>query len=199
MVQREYGVEPLGLFRFAGASFDGLMALLESRLSFASNPSELASIAKLIRTSEDEYITSIEQYEFVSHTFTPQNCEDFDRIRKREAERLILLSRKLLDDLEDANKIFVYKSDPTASRAKIDALSAALRGFGPNSLLWVTPEEKGKPRGFVEELSEGLMRGYIDRFALYDGSLEISRAVWGTVCENAHAIWLRRRGPKAVH
>jgi hypothetical protein len=198
MAQREHGVEPLGLFRFATISLDGLIAILESGLSFARSPESVNAVIELRSSGADEFIISVEQYDFRFHTFVSEHRADIDKVRDFESKRLTLLARKLLDDLEDSRKIFVYKSHPTAPREKIDALVACLRRFGPNSLLWVTTPEPDRPAGFVETLGDGLMRGYIDKFALYDRSPDISRSAWGALCREAYALRRHQLMPAAA-
>jgi hypothetical protein len=185
-VQRRFGVEPLGLFRFAATSIDGLISALESRLNFALAPGAI----ELTRTLEGEYVVIIEQYGFQFHTFLAGNNVSLERVKDFEARRLALLSRKLIEDLEEASKIFVYKSQPTAPREKIDALVACLRSFGPNHLLWITTEEPGRPAGFVETLSDGLMRGHVDKFSLYENSFDLTLNIWEALCQNAYSLWL---------
>ena len=193
LTQRALGAEPLGLCRFAGTSIDGLIAAFESQLEIMRSPATLTAAIDLSRTMQPgNYDVSIAHYGFSYHTFIAKDEVDIAQVAAFETKRVALLSRKLIEDLEDASKILVYKSKPTAPRAKIDALVACLRRYGPNTLLWVTYEEPGRPCGFVEELDDGLMRGYIDRFALWEGSFDISVTSWETICRNAYALW---RGP----
>jgi hypothetical protein len=145
---------------------------------------------------EREWIVNIARYGLSYHTFIENQDVAVDEVLGFEVKRLALLSRKLLEDVEDASKIFVYKSRVTAPRARIDALVACLRGFGPNTLLWVTTAEAGKPSGLVEQLGDGLMRGYIDRFAIYEDSPDISVTAWETLCRKAYALW--RAQPERV-
>jgi hypothetical protein len=193
LAQRALGSEPLGLCRFAGTSLDGLIAAFGSRLDVMRSPAQLNAAVALSHPRDGDCIVSIPGYGLSYHTFIGKDDANIAQLAAFETRRIALLSRKLLEDLEDANKIFVYKSNPPAPRAKIDGLVACLRSFGPNCLLWVTTAAPGRPAGFVERLDDGLLRGYIDRFALDENSFDISVTAWETLCRNAHGLWLAGR------
>jgi hypothetical protein len=191
MVQRKLGAEPLGLFRFAGISIGGLIEAIDSRLDILRSPERLAAEMVLEPTGHREVFVHIRPYQLVCHTWITVDQCDLDEVRAFELRRIALLARKFIDDLEDAGKILVFMSRETAPRAMIDRLVDSLRRFGPNTLLWVTPREPGRPAGTVERLREGLMRGYVDTFSL--SAEDASPAGWKALCGNAYNLW-RNRG-----
>lgn len=184
-VQRQFKADPLDLFRFAGASAAQIAAALDDRLASVCNPQNLkltfdGGYAGIYQSGLPELTVHIEPHEFRFHGGGLPVGIPFDEVKAAQSKRLSFLSRKLLEDLDDAERIFIYKS-ADANQAEIGQLHAALRRFGPNLLLWVTLPDKGKMAGSVEILDEGLMRGYIDRFAP-ESMTNISQAIWLRIC-----------------
>jgi hypothetical protein len=60
-----------------------------------------------------------------------------EAIRRREARRLPLLRRKLVEELEAGRKIFVYHGMAPLTEAQAGMLCTAMRAYGPTTLLWV--------------------------------------------------------------
>jgi hypothetical protein len=72
-----------------------------------------------------------------------------------------------MGDLRSEEKILVRKGDDTATLSDAQRLQGALRKYGSNTLLWVVQEDGAHERGLVEVVGDGLLRGYIDRFAAH--------------------------------
>jgi hypothetical protein len=115
-------------------------------------------------------------------------------MRDQEATRLKFLRRKFVDELDAGEKIFVFKRGSPVPEAEILPLFMALNKRRPNTLLWVVPEEPGRPAGTVEVLMNGLLKGYIDRFAPQDNAHDFSFEAWVRLCVHA---WLLNRLLKA--
>jgi hypothetical protein len=100
-----------------------------------------------------------------------------------------LLRRKLLKDIGDARRIFVYTSaDPSFGENEMHHLHHALRAIGPASLLCVTlrkPRDAALP---AERLADGLYLGYLKKFVLTVGPLE----EWLALC--SHVLTLHYGG-----
>ena len=122
----------------------------------------------------------------------------FDRMYASACRRLQFLSRKLIEDLEEGNKIFVFRlTDRQLSEAELGRLHAAMRSYGDNTLLYVRYEDAGHPNGTVELAGPGLMIGYIDRFKVTptgEISAAPATASWLKVCQNAWELWGSLRG-----
>jgi hypothetical protein len=56
----------------------------------------------------------------------------------------------------------------------------------------VTVATDRHPAGSVEYISDGLMRGYIERLAPHDDIMSYSPEAWRTLCANAYATWHRQ-------
>jgi len=184
-VQRQFSADPLDLFRFSSASAEQIAAAIDDGFESFRKPENLSltfdgGYVGIYESGLPELTVWIEPYGFRFHGGGLPVGVRFDEVKAAQSQRLNLLARNLIDDLEDAERIFVYKS-ATATRAGVDRLHAALRRLGPNILLWVTLPEEGREPGSVEMLGEGLMRGTIDRFASLSMK-DISNVTWLKIC-----------------
>jgi tetratricopeptide (TPR) repeat protein len=186
-VQRHYGVEPLGLLRFAYSKFDALLAALDDRF---------AAIGTLEDTGferwQDETILSMKKYGLIFHTFVyqdelaaPGKREAFEQQQRR---RLTFLKNKLIADLEEPRKIFVYSNDQFTAAADVARLFAALCAYGPNSLLYVRPADADHPPGTVEPLQAGLFAGYYERLTDFLKGEQPPFALWRQLCARTYRL-----------
>jgi hypothetical protein len=109
--------------------------------------------------------------------------------------RLRFLKDKLIDDLESASKIFVYKvTVRTLDANELNILYRRIREYGPGTLLYVAKEDETNPNGTVRVLDDGLMVGYIDNFASTrpGGRITAVTGSWLAICQQAHRIWSER-------
>ena len=162
LAQRRCGAEPLGLLRFASAPLPVLLAGLKVRFEGVGDPDQIE-----IRVSgnSQEYLVSDRRYGFLYHPWVLVGEADPEDIRRREEKRLPFLKRKLVDDLSEARKIFVYRGMRRLPQPLVLRLVAAMREYGPTTLLWVELQDDDHPAGTVEPMTAGLLKGYIDRFA----------------------------------
>lgn len=100
----------------------------------------------------------------------------------------------LLKDLRLGHRIFVLKRNEPLPLSEVMPLFQLLRQYGPNTLLWIEQAGNGQPPGTVEVVREGLMKGYIERFAPYDqADTAVDASVWLPVCRQAFAVWAGMR------
>jgi hypothetical protein len=135
-----------------------------------------------------EFMIHEQKYGLVYHTFVFEGQRSLWLMREQESARLKFLRRKFIEELQAAEKIFVYRYDGPVSEAEILPLLMALHRYGPATLLWVVQAEPGRPGGTVEVLMPGLLKGYIDRFAPGDNAHDLSFDGWMQVCANAYAL-----------
>jgi len=64
-------------------------------------------------------------------------------------------------------------------------LVSAMRAHGPTTLLWVELADQDHLAGSVEEMTAGLLRGNIERFAPPQNAHDFSLDAWIEVCHNA--------------
>jgi hypothetical protein len=185
LVQRRCGVDPLGLLRFASAPFPALLAALRARFEGIGDWDQIE-----VRISENgrEYLVFDKRYGFLYHPWVLVGEGSAETIRRREARQLPLLRRKLIEDLEQAGKIFVYHGMAPLSETQARELSVAMQAYGPATLLWVELYDEAHPAGTVESAGEGLLKGYIDRFAPGENAHDLSLAGWIALCRRAWAL-----------
>jgi len=182
LVQRRCGYEPLGLLRFASAPYGLLLRALRERFSGMAAPDMLA-----VELSENgrEYMVQDRRFGFLYHAWVKAGEAAPADIVKREHQRVPLLVRKLLEDLADGAKIFVYRSMIPLTEAQARDLAAAIRGCGPGTLLWLERADAAHPAGSVQWVAPGLLKGHIDRFAPGENAHDFSLDCWIEVCRSA--------------
>jgi hypothetical protein len=192
LVQRRLGAEPLGLFRFAHTTIDGLIAAFDTRFVALQSPDNIEVRYGQYPNGEFEYATSVPQYQFNNHAAYQSGNMSLDERRSKEMKRLNFLARNLIEDAESGRKVFVYKSNVPLAEERIKQLHRAIAVYGPCWLLWVTPATADWPAGRVDEVSAGFLRGSVDRFAPYEMANDSSVQGWRTVCRNAYLLWAAR-------
>ncbi|MGD0434551.1 MAG: hypothetical protein ABSA58_26015, partial [Acetobacteraceae bacterium] len=189
LVQRRCDAEPLGLLRFSGSFSNQIVRGIELEFEGIGEP---ADITPRLEGDEGrrEFMIHERKYGLVYHTFVYEGERAVELMRQQEATRLQFLRRKFVEELRAGEKIFVFKSAAAVTEAEILPLFMALNRNQSNTLLWVVPEEQGRPGGTVEVLMNGLLKGYIDRFAPVDNAHRFSFEAWVVVC--VHAFLLNR-------
>jgi len=193
LFQRRCDAEPLGLLRFSSTFMRNLIRGVEC--GFANLGEQSAIEPRLEGGTRKEFMIHEHLYGLVYHTFVYENERSVWLMREQEAARLKFLRRKFIEELEAAEKIFVYRHSATTSLEEVLPLHIALNRYGPATLLWVVPVASGRPPGMVEILLPGLMKGYIDRFAPQDNAHDLSFDGWLRLCANACVL---QRLQKAV-
>jgi hypothetical protein len=188
LVQRRCDIEPLGLLRFSSTFLRRLLTGLDRQFEGLGELDDIDP--RLEGEAPREYMIHEQKYGLVYHTFVYEGQRSIWLMREQEAARLKFLRRKFLEELEAAEKIFVYKRNMPVADEEILPLLLALRQHANNTLLWVVPAEPGRPSGTVEVVMPGLLKGYIDRFAPEDNAHDFSFEGWMKVCANA---WLLSR------
>jgi hypothetical protein len=183
LAQRRCGAEPLGLLRFASAPIERLLAALEHRFEGMGEEDQIE-----VRAAEDrsEYLVIDRRFGFLYHPWVLVDEAEPDHVRRREMTRLPFLRRKLLDDLREGEKIFVYHGMRPLTETEATRLFAALRAYGPGTLLWVELHDADHPAGSVEVVRPGLLKGHIDRFAPGENAHDLSLDCWIEICRNAY-------------
>lgn len=187
LVQRRCGAEPLGLFRFASAPLPNLLAALDARFAGLADSDNLD--VQLSETGR-EFMVEDRRFGLLYHAWVLADEMTPEQVGAREARRLPLLIRKLIEDLEQGDKIFVYHGMEPMTLDQASALSAMLGRYGNGTLLWVEPADREHAAGSVERLAPRLLKGYIDRFAPGDNAHDLSLGCWITICREA--VRLRR-------
>jgi hypothetical protein len=188
LAQRHFDAEPSSLLRWAGTDVPRLIAGLSS--GFAgfgeSDHTELvwSDAAGEYKLDDARYLRA--------HTWSPSRLSDpaaEAELRQGGLARLRLLRRKLLADIAQARRIFVYK-DTGPDSAAFRSIHAALRHIGPATLLYVRQATSEADVGRVDAPGDGLFIGHIDRFVLGEGPYD----VWHQLCETTLRLHRVGRG-----
>jgi hypothetical protein len=110
LVQSFAGAEPLGLLRWTMIEPQYLIEALESR--FEGVGSEEQTEVGFFSTQDPgnpEYITKDRRLKTIMHTFVYKKDMPEEKMLQQTCRRLTFLRRKMIQDLEDGDKIFVYK------------------------------------------------------------------------------------------
>lgn len=161
LVQRHFRAEPVSLLRWAGISLDALINGLDKRFVGLGDPEHTE-----LKVVHNEYLLDDLLYSTGMHTFLKPEMtrETPEELHRKMCRRQAFLGRKFIEDLEDPEHIFVFKSFKETSAERAKALHAAMRRYGPATLLFAV-EAGARPAGSVEEIQPGLFLGAIDRFS----------------------------------
>jgi hypothetical protein len=187
LFQRSCGAEPLGLLRFSTAWLQPVLRGLDTDFIGLGNPVHVDP--QLDANGRGEWVVYERQYSLRYHTYVWQNQATREQILEQESRKLGFLRRKLMEDVADGRKMFIYKrAIPPLPLEEVMPLFLALNRHAPNQLLWVVAADAEHSVGLVEEVVPGLLRGHIDRFAPGDMVPQLSVSGWLAVCANAFLL-----------
>jgi hypothetical protein len=109
----------------------------------------------LDNASNPEFMMHETLYRITYHTFRHRAEHDGANLLAQEPARLALLVRKLVEDLREGRKVFVFTSIATLEEAEVEPLFAALGRYGRNTLLWVSRADRHHLAGTLERLADG--------------------------------------------
>jgi predicted Zn-dependent protease len=191
--QRDCGAEPLGLLRWADMPYDMLLFTLRNHFEGVGSVEHSELFVSTNTGGRGEYCTVDRRGMMFMRSFVYEDQAPFEKMQVSAFNRLRFLTRKLIDDLEEGSKIFVFRlTDRNLTEQEVDDLHAAVRAYGNNTLLYVRYEDEAHPNGTVQAAKPGLLIGYMDRFKMArDGHLSSAppTASWLAVCRNAYALW----------
>ena len=183
IVQRLAGIEPLGLLRWANIPLPRLMQILSERFAGVGDP---ANTALELKTSEYHLVDL--RY-FGMHTFVNVGQTSEEEFFPKMCRRLRFLKDKLIEDLTEGEKIFVYKSTYTAPTiAEMRLLKAAIGRYGNATLLCVQrPPSPGLDQS-LEVVEDGLLAGYLSKLTPNPQAVRDYAADWFALCRETARI-----------
>jgi tetratricopeptide (TPR) repeat protein len=196
LVQRRFGAEPLGLLRFAGGTFDGLIAALASRFEKLGDP---ASTRLVVWDRRREYWVVDEHYGFKWHTFRYEHATDPDLLLTQQCQRIRFLRDKLVSDLGAGEKIIVHHSRQPLTMVQIWRLYSALELFGPNVLLSLHPHHAGDGSSNVRVMTDRLFVANSPRVRVscewhWPGDIaQVPYEEWWNICDATDHLLAGRR------
>jgi hypothetical protein len=183
LVQRRVGVEPLGMFRFAGAPLRHLIRAMQARFEGIAAPDQIR-----IQPENGEYMVKLTKYDFLYHADVKVGQADPGVLQQQQVRTVGFLARKLIDDLENPTKIIVFRQNEPLSANDLIDLRVALAAYGPATLLWVQAARPGHPPGSVVRIDDRLIVGYVTRLALRENVPDLDVGSWLGMLRQAYAI-----------
>ncbi len=187
-IQRHYKIEPLSLLRWSGVSLPDLTRALEAGFAGVGSP---GSTVLRTRPSASDWAMVDTTYNICcDHTHLDHVTVPEAEAHRMMCQRMSFLSRKLIEDLEDGEKLFVYRySGPLPAQDVLLRLAAAVNRYGSNVLLFVCRADADNPPFSIRRLHQGLMVGYMDWFALDRVGMPWNTDGWAHLCRNARSEW----------
>jgi predicted Zn-dependent protease len=176
LVQRALGAEPLGLLRFATVRVEDLIRALDDRFAGLGTPQTM----ELRPQGHKDWQAIDTAYGIrMDHTHLDRESVSAADARLLVCKRNKFLAEKLIRDLVEAKKTFVYHSASDRSRSEIEKLFSSLRGYGNTRLLFVMSSGDPVKTPSIQKIKAGLYIGSISRLAA-TGGLDIE--AWLGLC-----------------
>lgn len=188
-MQREAGCEPLGLLRWTTTELVDLIRAIQDRFSGVGDPDSL----KMVAGRGPDWGVKEGNYQITSaHTNLQRILVSENQARQRIAKNMTYLATRLVEDMENGDKLFVYRaSGEQDSDDKLIALVEALNTYGSNTVLYVCRASHGNPPLKVRHVRPGLMIGYLDWLASDVVPRRFNYSGWATLCQVALDMWER--------
>jgi hypothetical protein len=189
LAQRRMGAEPLGLLRFAGTTPRRLIEALDLEFEGIDAPGNLITWVNT-EGHDSEYFARDKRYGIHVHSELSPRTTTQAEVLTIFYRNLTFLRRKFLEDLRGAGKIFVYQHWEARSLAHARPILNMLRSHGPNTLLFVMPDDT-RPSGTVVQMEEDLLQGSIASLSPIDGMVvtSVNETPWVHLCANAYRLW----------
>ena len=182
--QRTLDLEPLHFLRWASIPPDKLLQGLRDRFDGISDPDQMVFI------DNDDPIWNVVHTGYgirIDHTGLFKKDFAEGPARARLVTHMSYLRDKFLEDLEDGEKIFVYRTfDHVMPAIQVAELASLIKGYGPGQLLYVRLGADDREKFSVERVSDNLLVGHIDFFAPQpEARLVANDEGWGRICKHA--------------
>jgi pentatricopeptide repeat protein len=184
LVQRKLGIEPLSLLRWTTTPGLQLITAMEARLEGIGAPENTELYAP-----HHEYKTMDRRYSMDMAAFVAVVSVPYDVMLQRSLKRITFLRKKLVQDLSEGNKIFVYRTrEDSLDLSQVLRLKAAMRQFGPNNLLYIKIAGSANPVGSVRLVAADLCFGYVKKFSTEPNAV-LYMDGWESIFRQAASIW----------
>jgi tetratricopeptide (TPR) repeat protein len=188
LVQRHFGVEPLGLLRWGNIDVSTLIVMLENKCAGVGDVDQM----RLSVDPAQDYIVTDTRYAMGLHTFTHVAGQDENRLMCYLSRYLKLMREGLLEDLTSVERPFVYRSLTGMTEADMLRLSAAIRAYNAqNALLCVTIPGSGEAPATVRRLSSHVVVAALPpgRTAPPELAWKIQYEAWAHICAAAFEVF----------
>jgi hypothetical protein len=187
-LQREQGLEPIGLLRFASITIDELVRGLNQGFAGIAAPDRMEVFVPENAQNHD-YMVREGNYGLVYHTHIDPQSIAADALKAKEVVRLRRLAELFLEDVAYGDHIFVVKYKDPPAPVQLARLMAAFRRLGSATLLWIREDARPDWAGRAAWLLPGLLVGYVDRIDI-PPLRNISSASWLSACHAAYGLWV---------
>jgi len=175
LLQRRFGAEPLGLLRWNGIAPPSLVRALEQKFSGFNDEDNVYVTSKSGRML-NEYTVRDRAYGTAMHSHVYKEHVSEEKVLPQQRRRVLFLLRKLTEELEQGDKICVVLGPPPAPQY-LNRLVRAIRGFGQCPILVVSAQTEPGQAGAVQDLGNGVLRGYL-RYEGRDAPSSNGRREW---------------------
>jgi Flp pilus assembly protein TadD len=184
-LQRKHGLEPLGLLRWATIEPEKLAEALERRFEGIGEPGAVRLEAQ---HGYDWRATDLVYGVRMDHTHLDRNSVDEATALRQVSTRLQFLARKLIGDLAEAEKIFVYRmAGAGLAPDMLLRLSRALASYGDGLLVVVCEDGPASETEFSEVAPNLLAASHASFSLLQPPTLEEVEPSWLAICARALA------------
>lgn len=187
LVQRRFGAEPLGLLRWTHTRPETLIHLLNSNFSGLGEDGNV----RIKHPDAHEYYIEDTVYGIVFHTFTSQYKDSESEFLASQSRRLRWLRDKMLADLSEGAKTFVYKFHDSDSSVHLQPLVHALSRYGGCRLLCISQADQDNLAASVRTDGSGLFFAYLSRLsptAVPNTEWDIPFGEWISICRQVDAM-----------
>jgi hypothetical protein len=182
IVQKLSGLTKLGLLDWCATPIRSVLEMLRTNFDGIGNPEQTK-----IAIKGDDYDVFDTRYNFAGHTFVNPKDVAEAVFYKQITQRLRFLRRKMIEELEIGEAIFIYKmnGNPVDPRVIRD-IAIEIKRYGNGALLSVCDAAvTGCPSGYIRWLGGNLFEGHLDQMADLAEAGSVSLAHWRELCFNA--------------
>ena len=187
-LQRALQIEPLSLLRWTGVTLPNIIRL------FNNDFKDVGQFETTVITGVGDYfdwhVVDTVYDLHCDHTHLDRLTVPREEAQKMMCQRTSFLARKLREDLEDGDKIFVYRySGRLEDQTEMLALARAVNAFGKNMLFFVCRADEHHAPLTVRQVHPGLVVGYMDWFNIDRVGFPVNVDGWMTLCRAAYRLW----------
>jgi hypothetical protein len=186
-VQRQFGLEPISLLRWAGSDLAGLTLGFRQRfrrladtLTWQPEPAESPP-------EHQHWVVRCAAYGIEFHT--PDMIQKSPERAAQDARpRLRWLASKLLDDIANCERVFVYSSRELGSPAEAMPLVDAIRVSGPAPIVIVAPGTDESISEIGADIGEGLYGARLPTLTHMHGAFGADLVAWGRLFDSLGSV-----------
>ncbi len=186
LFQRQMGVDPLDMLRFAGVTMDQLLDGL--RQDFEGFGEEVDVFLHPTDRGQQEFLIKDRRYGISLHSFETSEQTEIERVRHEHGKRMMFLRRLFVDRVRAGTRIYVFQRFGQTTLSQIRPLLMLLQARGPNALL-VVDERAPMPPGAVEQLGRGFFHGRISKLAPMGAAGDSDLCGWLSLCARTWQLW----------